>query len=411
MKKILFVTTLALLGAFAFSQERIAVFPFEDRNNVFTKDELDSLYREFTNEFRNKTNDSRFTVIPRQDVEKIINMEMKFQLSDYSSKEKTAEMNRVLNAKQILHGVIVKVDNNIRITVSRYTFPDLEVLRGGTTISVANKNQLFDKIPELVQSMMTAMTGGGVSTTVPANMVQVEGGTFQMGNNRSFYDSEKPEHTVTVNSFYMSKYEITRKEWQEVMKRRNIPGGDNLPVTVSWYDAIEYCNERSKKEGLIPCYRGSGDNITCDWNANGYRLPTEAEWEYAAKGGNKDYLIYLYSGSNNAATVAWYIDNAKNKNEVKPVGTKVPNSLGLYDMSGNVSEWCWDWEGNYTNTAKNNPHGPDPANDWGGSRIIRGGSCNSSIREITTTNRGSTWAGWSVGGIRVVRIIHVSNVR
>jgi hypothetical protein len=160
MRKFIFLAVFAFVGLLAFAQERIAVFPFEDRNNVFTRDELDMLYRDFTSEFKNKTDDSKFTVIDRQEVEKLINMEMKFQLSDYSSKEKTAEMNKVLNARQILHILIIKVDNTIRISVARRTFPDLEVLRGGTTISVANKNQFFDKIPELVQKMVSEIGGG-----------------------------------------------------------------------------------------------------------------------------------------------------------------------------------------------------------------------------------------------------------
>jgi hypothetical protein len=160
MKKTVFIllTLFAITGLFA--QERIAVFPFEDRNSVYTKDELDSFYAEFSNEFANKTDDRRFTVLARDDLEKLINMETRFQLSDYSSKEKTAELNRVLNAQQILYCLILKVGNEIRITVSRRSFPELSVLRGGKTISVTNKNQLFGKIPELVQAMVSEIAGG-----------------------------------------------------------------------------------------------------------------------------------------------------------------------------------------------------------------------------------------------------------
>jgi len=178
MKKAVFIflALLAITGLFA--QERIAIFPFEDRNNVYTKDELDSFYAEFINEFRNKTDDSRFTVLTRQDLEKIINMEAKFQLSDYSSKEKTAEMFRVLNAKQVLYCLILKVGNEIRITVSRYTFPELTVLRGGKTINVTNKNQLFGKIPELVQAMVNEIIDGSSNSSLEKGISYYNSGDY-----------------------------------------------------------------------------------------------------------------------------------------------------------------------------------------------------------------------------------------
>ncbi|MDR2094495.1 MAG: SUMF1/EgtB/PvdO family nonheme iron enzyme [Treponema sp.] len=218
----------------------------------------------------------------------------------------------------------------------------------------------------------------------PVNFVYVEGGTFSMGSTNGD-DDEKPVHTVTVKGFYMSKYEVTQKEWAEVMG--NNPSyfkGDNLPVeNVSWYDAIEYCNRRSVNEGLTPAYtmdktRGDPNNrsqydtvkwvVTWNRGANGYRLPTEAEWEYAAKGGCKDYPVYEYSGSNNVASVGWYYGTSGGSTH--PVGTKTPNSLGLYDMSGNVWEWCWDWYGDYTGGAQTDPVGASS----GSYRLLRGGS-------------------------------------
>ena len=157
-----------------------------------------------------------------------------------------------------------------------------------------------------------------------------------------------------------------------------------MPVeSVTWYDAVEYCNRLSKKEGLTPCYSGSGDNITCNWNANGYRLPTEAEWEYAAKGGiNKD--DYKYSGSNNFDEVAWYYENSGVMTH--DVGTKKANSLGIYDMSGNVWEWCWDWfdEDYYSRSPRNNPTGAAS----GSSRVFRGGGCGSDADRASVSGRG-----------------------
>jgi TolB-like protein len=161
MRKTFITTLLVLIGTMAFAQERIAVFPFEDMDNVFTRNEAVLFYREFSNEFTNRS-EGRFSVIPRQEVERLINTEAAFQLSDFSARAKTAEMERVLNGTQILSGLIGRVGNNIRITVSLYTYPELEQLPGGATLSVANKNELFDKIPELVRNMQNEIVGGVV---------------------------------------------------------------------------------------------------------------------------------------------------------------------------------------------------------------------------------------------------------
>jgi len=238
--------------------------------------------------------------------------------------------------------------------------------------------------------------------TAPEGFVRVEGGTFLMGSAISGDNDGRPMHTVTVKSFSMGKYEVTQKEWFEVMgtairQQQAAAGGselygegDNYPMYyVSWFDAVEYCNRRSVKEGLTPAYRGSGNSITCDWNANGYRLPTEAEWEYAAQGGNRDALVcfdalvYIYSGSDSAGTVAWYSDNSGGSTQ--PVGGKRPNSLGLYDMSGNVREWCWDWYGSYSSGAQTDPRGASSGSD----RVSRGGHWFNSAEGIRSALRDS----------------------
>jgi formylglycine-generating enzyme len=203
----------------------------------------------------------------------------------------------------------------------------------------------------------------------PDNFVLIEGGGFTHTKLADLYGKD-----VVVSNFYIAKYEVTQKEWTDVMS--NNPSqfkGDNLPVEmVSWYDCVDYCNRRSLKEGLKPCYeinKTKKDPINrCDlddvkWTvttnagANGYRLPTQAEWEYAASGGRKS-KNYKYSGGNEEDKVAWYWRNSgdnylkehwrwttleKNHCQPKPGGGKEPNELGLYDMSGNVREWCWDW--------------------------------------------------------------------
>jgi formylglycine-generating enzyme required for sulfatase activity len=203
-----------------------------------------------------------------------------------------------------------------------------------------------------------------------------------MGSSSGGENNERPVRTVTVSSFLMGIYPVTQKEWFDVMRttiqqQRDMADrswflrrvGDNYPMYyISWHEAVEYCNRRSLREGLTPAYSGSGNNITLDRTASGYRLPTEAEWEFAAKGGNKDYLIFEYSGSNSVDAVAWYFGNSGGG--TRPVGTKAPNSLGLYDMSGNVLEWCWDWYGTYPNTAQTDPVGASS----GALRVFRGGS-------------------------------------
>lgn len=232
-----------------------------------------------------------------------------------------------------------------------------------------------------------------------ADFVLVKGGTFK--NTKSNYYGK----SVTVPDFYIGKYDVTQKEWIEVMGSNPSKfKGNNLPVEmVSWYDSIEYCNKRSIKEGLQPYYNidknrkdpnnkpdpefGNLDTtkwtVTINPDANGYRLPTEAEWEYAAGGGQAS-KSYTYSGSNEIDDVAWYWRNSgdtdltgpwlwpviqQNHDQTKPTGSKKPNELGLYDMSGNVREWCWDWYGDDLKTNVTDPKGSQS----GFRRVWKGG--------------------------------------
>jgi len=212
--------------------------------------------------------------------------------------------------------------------------------------------------------------------------VRVEGGTFQMGAPSGGYDDERPVRSVTVGSFHMGKHPLTQREWRDVMGAN--PShfkGDSLPVeSVSWFEAVEYANRRSKKEGLTPAYSESGGSVTWNRGANGYRLPTEAEWEYAARGG-KMSRNYEYSGSNNAGEVAWYCDNSGSKTHA--VGQKEANELGLHDMSGNVWEWCWDWYGAYPSKAETDPVGAPS----GSARVARGGGWGSNAGIVRCADR------------------------
>lgn len=190
---------------------------------------------------------------------------------------------------------------------------------------------------------------------VSFEMVRVEGGTFRMGATSEQEDEadseEKPVHGVTLSSYYIGKTEVTQALWQAVMgSNPSRLEGSDLPVEcVSWNDCQEFIQKLNRLTG------------------RNFRLPTEAEWEFACRGGNNS-RGYKYSGSNNLGSVAWYEDNSGD--QTHPVGTKAPNELGIFDMSGNVWEWCNDWYGNYTSNSQTNPTGSQS----GSGRVFRGGS-------------------------------------
>ena len=223
-------------------------------------------------------------------------------------------------------------------------------------------------------SSSSSMASGSNAISIPVkdgisiDMVKVEAGTFMMGATSEMkdpYSDEKPVHQVTLtNDYYMGKYEVTQALWQAVMgSNPSNFKGDNLPVeTVNWNDCQEFISKLNSLTGRK------------------FRLPTEAEWEYAARGGKKS-RGYQYSGSRKISDVAWYEGNSRSKTH--PVGRKQANELGIYDMSGNVWEWCSDWYGSYSSSSQTNPMGSDS----GAKRVRRGGSwcyiariCRSSYR-------------------------------
>ena len=238
----------------------------------------------------------------------------------------------------------------------------------------------------LVLVLAIAGYGFGQAGAVPDGFVRINGGTFTMGSpaNEPGHDDDEVQHQVTISSFYMGKYEVTQKEYQEVMGTNpSYFKGDNLPVEqVSWYNAIEYCNERSRKEGLTPAYtiNGSGNDRTVTWNrnTNGYRLPTEAEWEYACRAGT---MTAYNTGASITANTGWYETNSGYKTH--PVGQKPANAWGLYDMHGNVWEWCWDLYDDYPSGAQTNPVGASS----GFYRMMRGGSSYFSAEYVRSAYR------------------------
>jgi formylglycine-generating enzyme required for sulfatase activity len=248
------------------------------------------------------------------------------------------------------------------------------------------KDRIKLKQDQTITKSITLIEGKDIVT----NLIFVQGGSFQMGSNAGNIN-EKPIHSVTVRSFYLGKYEVTQKEWNDLMiSNKSKIKADNNPVEqITWIQAIEFCNKKSKQEGLSPCYEINGNNVTCDFNMNGYRLPTEAEWEYAARGGNKS-KGFVYSGSNDINLIAWNVSNSKKRTH--KIGSRDPNELGIYDMTGNVYEWCWDWSGKYRSDSLTDPTGVEN----GSYRIFRGGSCYSEIRDCTVTYR----SGYSPFGSR-----------
>ena len=229
--------------------------------------------------------------------------------------------------------------------------------------------------------------------TVKGTLVLIPAGPFSLGNTGSYegeYDEKPPVTIIISKPFYISKYEITQQQYKAVMG--NNPSefkGDDLPVEqVSWYDALNFCNRLSQSEGLTPCYTMNGTKVTCDFEANGYRLPTEAEWEYAAKAGTKtDFYSgkLTYSGNSpidpNLDKIAWY--SANSSNATHPVGQKAPNAFGLYDMSGNVWEWCWDRYAEYPSKETKDYQGPE----IGTYRVYRGGGWRNLAWYCRSTNR------------------------
>lgn len=216
-------------------------------------------------------------------------------------------------------------------------------------------------------------------------MVFVDGGTFTMGctsEQSDCGDNEKPAHQVTLSSFHIGKYEVTQAQWREVMGSNpsHFSDCDECPVEkVSWNDIQEFIGKLNEHTGKK------------------YRLPTEAEWEYTARGGNKS-KGYKYAGSDEIGKVAWHAGNSGTKTH--PVGQKQANELGIYDMTGNVWEWCEEWIGDYSSSSQTNPKGPSN----GTFRVLRGGGWYDNTRRCRVSIRYSNApvARYSGNGFRLV---------
>ena len=259
------------------------------------------------------------------------------------------------------------------------------------------------------------------TTVAPENFVLIKGSTFQMGSpdTEAWRSDDEAQHDVTVSDFYMSVYELTQKEYREITgENPSSFSGDDLPVeNISWMDAIRYCNTRSEKENLTPAYTVDGQSVTWDRTADGYRLPTEAEWEYACRAGTATPFNTENSISAEEANYYGHYpyeieDNyfSQGNLSTKPgeyrqttvaVNSFSPNKWGLYNMHGNVGEWVWDYYGDYSTKAQTDPTGAES----GTLRVYRGGGWNdfaknmrSAYRATMEQNKGS----FNIG-IRLVR--------
>jgi len=296
--------------------------------------------------------------------------------------------------------------------------------------NIAKKNKL--KVDNFISTLLTILlllsahigysqdSASKSAENILAEMVFIKGDTFLMGSSdwdNTSESNEKPQHKVILSDFYLGKYEITQKQYLEIMgeeikanyvlkKRKYTSFGslvmgnifnsvdlnlaDTYPIIlISWYDAINFCNKLSIKEGLSPYYFIEPNGVSINSDSKGYRLPTESEWEFAAKGGILSHG-YRYSGSDKLNKVAWFNESGgkpykgiKISRTVKPGGLKQPNELDLYDMSGNVWEWCFDWYDRYPCELQLNPTGPQS----GKGKVVRGCSFNDGSHNCRIPNR------------------------
>ena len=275
------------------------------------------------------------------------------------------------------------------------------VLIGILAFSQGCKRKSSPAAPDAKQSKENTSNEEKTEST---KMVLIPAGSFIMGDEEQV--DAKP-HEVTMSSFYIDTYLVTQAEYEKLM--HDNPSrwkGSNNPIEqVRWSDAVKYCNARSQAEGLQPCY----DLTTwkCDFSANGYRLPTEAEWEYACRAGTKT-AFFFGDDPSSLKDYAWFDKNASGKPH--PVGQKTPNPWDLYDMCGNVWEWCNDFYkvDYYQESPKENPRGPET----GETKIVRGGAwkfsaecCRSGYRYNEDPGYADVCFGYDIYGFRCVRNI------
>ncbi len=269
---------------------------------------------------------------------------------------------------------------------------------------------VFVSVVGMLSLTVTAQKKTGKAERAPVDtskFVLVQGGSFMMGTDKPVEKHEGPPHLVNVNSFYLAKTETTFEDYDKFYADKkldtiawgNFGRGKQPAIYVSWLDAVAYCNWLSEKEKLSKCYIINGEEVKYVDTAKGYRLPTEAEWEFAARGGLLEKDTTWYAGSNDLNEAGWWKDNSEAK--AHPVGQKKPNELGLYDMSGNVWEWVWDVYDKYDVSQISNPRGAAK----GPYRVMRGGAWYNYSNYCTVYTRQYNHPGFRQNsiGFRVAR--------
>ena len=315
--------------------------------------------------------------------------EMKFQQSGAVADDQLIRFGRALGAALVCFATVSQFsDMEYRISYKMIDVALGEILDMSSETVRTGVSGLLDATDNIAKKLFgdggggrpsggAGASGGGRNKTFTANgvtfeMVFVQGGGFTMGctseQGNDCYDDEKPSHRVNLSDFYIGKHEVTQQLWRAVMgENPSSFKGDNLPVeNVSWNDCQTFISRLNSLTGMQ------------------FRLPTEAQWEYAARGGNQS-KGFKYSGSHDPFDVAWYADNSGSRTH--PVGTKAPNELGIHDMSGNVWEWCRDWYGAnyYGSSPVESPTGPSS----GSNRVFRGGGWYNAARSCRVSCRGN----------------------